>query len=101
MLPVTTLVIGYPDEIPDLTERLPLTAVVHNETYHDYSPDDIDKFYLEKEHSALTAELLKINQKETLAQIFTDHRYTRADNVSFSKKYLEVIEKQGFMNNEF
>ena len=33
VVPITTLVIGYPDESPDLTDRLPLDAVVHNETY--------------------------------------------------------------------
>jgi FMN reductase (NADPH) len=43
--------------------------------------------------------LLKENNKETLAQIFTDNRYKRSDNLLFSEKYLEAIKKQGFMNN--
>jgi FMN reductase (NADPH) len=47
----------------------------------------------------MTRELLKVNNKETLAQIFTDNRYPRKDNVLFSRKFLEVIHVQGFMNN--
>jgi nitroreductase len=100
VVPVTTLVLGYPDENPGLTDRLPLDAVIHEEVYQDYTTDDIDRLYEEKESSALTKELLKTNQKETLAQIFTDNRYTKKDNVAFSKKLLEVLVKQGFMGQE-
>lgn len=100
VVPVTTLVVGYPDENPGLTDRLPLEAVIHNETYNDYSEKDIDRFYLGKENLELTKKLLIENNKETLAQIFTDNRYTKKDNVFFSKEYLKVLEKQGFMVNE-
>jgi len=99
VVPVTTLVVGYPDENPGLTDRLPVDAVIHNEIYKDYSNEDIDKFYYEKENSDLTEELLKTNNKETLAQIFTDNRYKKSDNVLFSRKFLDTITKQGFMNN--
>ena len=99
VVPVTTLVIGYPDETPGLTDRLPLEGVIHNEKYNDYSENDIDRIYAEKEDLEFTKELLKINQKETLAQIFTDNRYKKADNVHFSKEFMKVIEEQGFMNN--
>jgi FMN reductase (NADPH) len=100
VVPVTTIVIGYPEERPGLTDRLPLEGVVHFEKYTDYSEKDINDIYYEKESLPLHTELLKINNKETLAQIFTDNRYTKKDNVYFSKEYLKVIEKQGFMNNE-
>ena len=36
------------------------------------------------------------NHKETLAQVFTDIRYTRENNELFSKIYLDFIVKQGF-----
>jgi nitroreductase len=100
VVPVTTLVVGYPADNPELTDRLPLDAVVHYEKYRDYGPDDINRLYANKESLELTAQLLEVNQLETLAQIFTQKRYTRKDNILFSKKYLEVIERQGFMNNE-
>ena len=99
VVPITTLTLGYPDESPPLTERLPLESVIHFETYKDYSSTDIDKAYLEKELLPQTQELIKINQTETLAQIFTEKRYTKKDNIAFSEALLKVIKKQGFFNN--
>jgi len=55
----------------------------------------------EKEASELTAQLLKENNKETLAQVFTDNRYTKKDNVYFSQQYLKVLTRQEFMFNEW
>lgn len=100
VVPVTTLVIGYPDEKPELTDRLPMDAVVHWDTYQDYSREAIDKLYAEKEALEQTLALVKENEVENLAQIFTDKRYVKKDNAFFSKEYLEVIENHGFMNNE-
>ena len=98
VIPITTVVVGYPDENPELTDRLPLEGVVHYETYKDYSKEDIDRIFAEKDSSELTKALLEENQKETLAQIFTDNRYKKADNIHFSKVFLKVLEDQGFMN---
>ena len=100
VVPITTIVLGYPDENPPLTDRLPLEAIVHYERYKDYSEKDIDRLYLEKENLDLTQKLLEENQLETLAQIFTRKRYPKKMNVDFSKVFLDVIEKQGFMNHE-
>jgi len=99
VVPVTSIVMGYPDENPGLTDRLPLEGVVHYETYKDYSETDIDRIYAEKESLEETKELLKENDKETLAQIFTDNRYKKEDNLHFTKQYLKVLQQQGFMNN--
>lgn len=98
VVPVAAIVLGYPDESPALTDRLPLRAVVHLEKYRDYSAEDIDAIYQEREASQLTASLLEENNKETLAQVFTDNRYTKKDNIHFSRQFLEVIRKQGFFN---
>jgi nitroreductase len=100
VVPVTTVVLGYPDETPELTDRLPLASVLHQEVYQDYSEGDIDQIYSAKEALPITHKLLVENHKETLAQIFTDNRYTKKDNVAFSKVLLKVLERQGFMNNE-
>ncbi len=99
VVPITTLVLGYPDETPGLTDRLPLEAVIHREQYTDYSISDIDRLYAEKESLEQTIRLIAENKTENLAQIFTDKRYKKADNVCFSQQFLKVIEKQGFMNN--
>jgi len=96
VIPVTTLTVGYPDESPGLTDRLPLEAIVHYEKYKEYTPEDIDEIYAEKDNAALTLKLLKENNLETLAQVFTQKRYTKKDNEAISRKLLEVIRKQGF-----
>jgi nitroreductase len=100
VVPITTLVVGYPDEKPELVDRLPASGIIHQEKYHDYSVKDIDEIYRMKEVLPQTAELLKINELETLAQIFVQKRYAKKDNVYFSKQFLKVIQDKGFMNNE-
>ena len=97
VIPVTTVTIGYPDEAPELTERLPLEAVIHEDVYHDYSQNDIDRLYSEKENLEINKQFVKENSKETLAQVFTDVRYSKKDNEHFSEVLLKVLKKQGFM----
>ncbi len=98
VVPVTTVTMGWPAEDPEQTDRLPLEAVVHYETYKDYSKEDIDVFYREKEARSDSKEFVAENNKKTLAQVFTDVRYKKADNVYFSKMLLQVLRDQGFMN---
>jgi nitroreductase len=99
VVPVTCMVAGYPDVQPGLTERLPMDAVIHKEKYKAYLPEDIDRIYMERENSQQTKDLLAINNKETLAQIFTDNRYPEKDNIHFSRQFLRTIVKQGFSRN--
>ncbi len=100
VVPVTTVVIGYPAETPPLTDRLPQEAVVFNEKYTEFSDEQINEFFAEKENLEYVKELIKENQTENLAQIFTQKRYKKQDNLFFSNSFLKIIEKQGFMNNE-
>ena len=98
VLPITTISVGYP-QIPfsgDLSDRLPLNGIVHMESYKDYSPDDIDRIYAVKEALPENLRFIELNKKETLAQIFTDIRYTKKDNEYFSEAFLNAIRKQGF-----
>ncbi len=97
VMPVATITLGWPDEQPPLTDRLPLEAIVHHETYNDYTPDAIDTLYAEKEQRPDNRHFVSVNHKQTLAQVFTDCRYTRADNESASARLLEALRKQGFM----
>ncbi len=96
--PVTTVAVGYPDEHPDLTDRLPLDAVVHHEQYRDYTVEDIDRLYAEKEALESMKQFVIDNEKETLAQVFTDVRYKREDNIYFSDKMLDTLKKQNFIS---
>lgn len=96
VVPVTTVAVGYPAEpLPPLTDRLPLEAVVHRDTYRDYAPEEIDRLWAAREASAETAELLRTNELPNLARIFTERRYMKADNLHFSRAYLDVLREQG------
>jgi len=97
VMPVATLTVGWPAEEPPLTDRLPLEGFVHNETYQDYTAQDIDTYYLYKEQLEENRHFCEINQKETLAQIFTDIRYTKKDNEAMSAGLLETLRRQGFI----
>ena len=97
VMPVATLTIGWPDETPALTDRLPLGSFVHNETYKPYTAEAIDEYYGHKEALEENREFVRINKKETLAQIFTDIRYTRKDNIAMSEGMLKALRRQGFL----
>ncbi len=96
VVPVTTITVGYPADMPEQTDRLPLGAVVHYETYTDFSKESIDNLYAVKENSDFYKQFVAENKKETLAQVFTDIRYTKKNNEFFSEKFLAAIKMQGF-----
>jgi len=98
-MPVATLTVGWPAEEPPLSDRLPVESFVHQETYHDYTPEDIDRYYTAKEQLPENRHFCEINHKETLAQVFTDLRYTRTDNEALSTTLLETLRKQQFLKS--
>lgn len=100
VIPITTVTLGWPAETPEQIDRLPLSAVIHNEVYKDYTESDIDEIYAEKEAREDSKTFVAENEKESLAQVFTDVRYKKADNVYFSNMLMEVLKDQGFFNHE-
>ena len=97
VMPVATLTVGWPAEEPALSDRLPLESFVHQETYQDYMGADIDTYYNYKENLEENKNFVRINNKETLAQVFTDIRYTRKDNEAMSEEMLRTLVRQGFL----
>lgn len=97
VMPVATLTVGWPDEEPEQSDRLPVEAFVHADVYHDYTPADIDRHYSPKEQQPENRHFVSINQKLTLAQVFTDIRYTKKDNEAMSATLLEALRHQGFL----
>lgn len=97
VMPVATITLGWPDEQPALSERLPLRSIIHQETFEDYTPKKIDDFYAEKENLEVNKEFVRINNVETLAQVFTDIRYTKKDCEAMSTGFLEALKEQGFL----
>jgi nitroreductase len=95
--PVTTIALGYPEEIPDLTDRIPVQGIIHHEKYKDYTEANIRDLYSFKENLESMKQFVKENEKETLAQVFTDVRYKKSDNEFFSEKMIQTLREQGFM----
>lgn len=100
VVPIVTVTVGYPAQpLPEQVERLPLAAVVHQEKYVDYTPASIDELYRDKEALEANKQFVRENNKETLAQVFTDVRYTKMNNEYFSEVLLKVLRDQGFMSS--
>lgn len=98
VIPVMTVVVGYPDGEVPLTDRLPLDAVVHDNTYRDYTDEQIEELWAAREASDETAGLLRENNLPNLARIFTERRYKGEDNRTFSKAYFDEVVRKGFFN---
>ena len=97
VMPVATLTIGWPDENPPQPDRLPLKAFIHNEQYMDYTSQDIDNYYSFKESLPENQRFVEENNKQTLAQVFTDIRYTRSDNEAMSRGLIEALRHQNYI----
>lgn len=97
VVPITTLTLGYPEIVPPTTDRLPLASIVHFEKYTDFTSEKINALYAKKEAMEFYKNFVAENNKETLAQVFTDIRYTQKNNEFFSEKFLKALIQQGFL----
>lgn len=97
VVPVITLTVGYPAEQGTDVGRLPVGAIVHRGRYHDYDREAVDRLYAEKEARADSAQFIAENGKQTLAQVFTDVRYPRANNELFSDKFVGYLRSCGLL----
>ena len=97
VFPVTTITVGYPAEIPAQADRLPFESLIHEEMYHDATPEMINEVYAQKEAMEENRKFVEENGKKTLAQVFTEVRYTKDANEAMSKNLLESLKRQGFI----
>lgn len=96
VVPLTTLTVGYPDGESPASDRLPVSGIIHDEHYHDYSDADINSLYAEKEALEESARFIAENGKDTLAQVYAEVRYPRATNTQFSESLNEYLDKTFF-----
>jgi len=96
VIPVTAISIGYPEIVPELTDRLPFEAVIHYEEYSDFDESTINSLYKVKESLESSRKFVDENNKENLAQVYTEVRYKKGDNEHFSKKLVKMLKDQGF-----
>lgn len=97
VMPVATITLGWPAGAAPLSDRLPATAFVHHEHYVQPTPESIDRDYGPREAMEENRRFCEINHTETLAQIFTDIRYTREACEAMSQTLLDALRRQGFL----
>lgn len=96
VVPVTTLTVGYPDGDAVLSDRIPVKGIIHYEKYEDFNSGKIKSIYSEKEEREDSKRFVEENNVQSLAQVFTDVRYTKEANEYFSKVYRDFIESKGY-----
>ena len=70
---------------------------MHEGHYVKATPESIDQYYAEKEARPENKEFVRINEKENLAQVFTDCRYKQSDCEAMSESLLGALKQQGFL----
>jgi hypothetical protein len=106
-VPAATIVAGYPDENPDKSDRLPMSALIHDEFYRDPSDEEIDASYAEREqrawprHMASPAGRSKLEQHgiRSMAQLYSSPlKYDPEVFRSDSQRLREFLELKNFIS---
>jgi len=108
VFPVVGYSLGWPDEDPAPRDRLPLSGLVHNDTYHDYSDDDIRAIYHQRETRGWQRYMsypelrlmIEASGVQNLAQVYTVVKYTRESHEAFSATVLDYLRQQGFLEQQ-
>ena len=107
VVPVVGFSLGHPAENPPPRDRLPLTGLVHAETYQEYDDERILEVFKERNvkgwerymESPRLRALIEDSGVANLAQVYSVVKYPRATYQKRSRKVLEYLEQQGFMDN--
>ena len=103
VFPVTSVVLGYPNEEPPLRDRLPLELIVHHEQYNILSDDEIRQTHAEREEKAWARynAIDSIREKITAAGIqnVTDYytspfKYSKELHLEVSQMLINTLKAQ-------
>ena len=107
VVPVTSLVVGYPDEdIPEVRYRLPLEAIIHEEVYDPKTDEEISDIYREFEEQAWARyaripgmlDKLEAASITHVAHFYTsDLKYSKKRHETASAMLLELLRSKKFM----
>ncbi|MDZ7813364.1 MAG: nitroreductase family protein [Ideonella sp.] len=108
--PVTSLVLGWPDETPEPRDRLPLRAYLHQERYQRAATEEIDALYAQRDQRGLQRyQALSEDARQrwaehgitSLAQFYTSElKYSPIAMQGISRELLALLDQQDFMRNE-
>ena len=106
-LPVTSLVVGWPDEAPAPRDRLPPPAWIHEEIYQRPTPASIDEHFAERErrgrerYLAMGPDMVAAWQQHgitSLAQYYTSKiKYDPDDFAEASAALEALLRERGFL----
>lgn len=91
VFPLTTLALGYPDEALPSVEPLPLDAVVHCDTYRDYTDSEIEELWAEREAASGTDAGAPVSRYARL--------FPREECLATARACLALLRRQGFDNH--
>ena len=105
VVPVVGFSLGYPDELPEIRDRLPLEGILHYEKYRHYDDEEIRNIYKDRDEEGFkrykSNKSLKklIEQKgiKNLAQIYTELKYTEDSHLQYSADILKCLREQNFI----
>lgn len=104
VFPVTSLVVGYPANMPELRDRLPLELIVHEERYRRLSDKEILAQHAEREKNAWARYNAVERIRTTLAEAgitrVTDYytsefKYSKELHREVSEMLIVTLQKQG------
>ena len=101
VFPAGMVCIGYPHEEPALSMRLPLEAVLHRNSYHLYTDDEIKAFYQQREGvwdtvSDELRERLRSQGINSIPQALAVQRFADQVTARRSKGIVENLRRAGF-----
>ena len=105
--PVTSLVVGYPDESPQVRNRLPFTSLVHHETYREFDSERLLETYRQKEINGWDRycsypdiyNKIKDLGIDNLAQFYTSSiKYSKTYHNQTSLMLMQLLRDKGFID---
>lgn len=101
VVPVIALALGHPAEQGRLSERIGPDGVLHSETYHPYSDDDIRRIHAVRDHDPFNQEMVRQNGTRNYCEIFTTKRYPRQQNEAISAALEAFLQQAGMIQKKY
>jgi nitroreductase len=91
VVPVIAIAMGHPDEEPRFSERLGRDAVLHSETYHVPTDDELVASHKVRDEHPFNRQMVVENGTRNYCEIFTTKRYPHQMNVAVSRDLLNFL----------
>ena len=91
VVPVIAIAMGHPDEEPRFSERLGRDAILHSETYHVPTDDELVASHKVRDEHPFNRQMVVENGTRNYCEIFTTKRYPHQMNVAVSRDLLNFL----------